>query len=76
MNSYDEIMNLKQDSFNVKSIRTRAGLTQQEVAALAGIDPANVIQAEFDIKQMSNDEWQKLLQICHDRIDLFVKDNK
>ena len=65
MNSYDEIMNLKQDSFNVKSIRTRAGLTQQEVAALAGIDPANVIQAEFDIKQMAHDEWQKLLHVTY-----------
>jgi transcriptional regulator with XRE-family HTH domain len=75
-NSTVAIMSLEQNAYNVKSIRIRAGLTQQEVAALAMVDPAKVIQAEFEISPLSDVEWQSLLEVCAGRITAFVSDRQ
>jgi transcriptional regulator with XRE-family HTH domain len=75
-NSTVAIMSLEQNAYNVKSIRIRAGLTQQEVAALAMVDPAKVIHAEFEISPLSDTEWQSLLEVCAGRITAFIKDRK
>jgi transcriptional regulator with XRE-family HTH domain len=76
MNRTDTILKLEQTAYNIKNIRVRAGLTQQEVAALAIIDPARVIQAEFEIAPLTDLEWQLLLAVCAGRITAFVEDRK
>lgn len=76
MNSIESILQLEQTAYNVKDIRVRAGLTQQEVAALAVVDPAKVIQAEFEIAPLSDIEWRQLLEVCAGRITAFVEDRK
>ena len=75
-NRKDIILSLEQTAYNVKNIRMRAGLTQQEVAALAVVDPAKVIQAEFEIAPLSDKEWHQLLEVCAGRITAFVEERK
>ena len=46
------------------------------VAALAVVDPAKVIQAEFEIAPLSDKEWHQLLEVCAGRITAFVEERK
>jgi hypothetical protein len=43
---------------------------------LAVVDPAKVIQAEFEIAPLSDMEWHQLLEVCAGRITAFVEDRK
>jgi hypothetical protein len=58
---------LPQTPENIRLVYRRAGYTQIECGNACGIDPADIMRAEFTKEPLSANDWFTMLRVCNKR---------